>query len=54
MLDTTFEPMTFSVVTYGTMNGVTQRLFSIVERQKVATKAKKKSYIGKMKRLYWF
>ena len=54
MLDTTFEPMTFSVVIYSTVNGVTQRLFSIIERQKVATKAKKKSYIGKMKRLYWF
>lgn len=54
MLDTTFEPMTFSVVIYGSVNGVTQRLFSIIERQKVATQAKKKSYIGKMKRLYWF
>lgn len=54
MLDTTFEPMTFSIVIYGTVNGVTQRLFSIIERQKVATKTKKKSYIGKMKRLYWF
>jgi len=54
MLDTTFEPMTFSIVIYGTVNGLTQRLFSIVERQKVATKTKKKSYIGKMKRLYWF
>lgn len=54
MLDTTFEPVTFSVVIYGTVNGVTQRLFSIIERQKVATKTQKKSYIGKMKRLYWF
>jgi hypothetical protein len=54
MIDTTFEPMTFSVATYGTVNGVTQRAFSILVRQKVATKAKKKSYIGKMKRLYWF
>jgi hypothetical protein len=54
MFDTTFEPVTFSVVAYGTVNGVTQRLFSIIERQSVATKAQKKSYIGKMKRLYWF
>jgi predicted dithiol-disulfide oxidoreductase (DUF899 family) len=54
MLDTTFEPMTFSVAIYGTVNGVTQRLFSIIERQKVATKSQKKSYIGKMKTLYWF
>lgn len=54
MLDTTFEPETFSVVVYSTVNGVTQRLFSLIERQKVATKSKKKSYIGKMKRLYWF
>lgn len=46
-----FEPRTFSVLSYGTVGTVTQRLYAIVERQPTSEKRSSSQFITK--KIYW-
>ena len=52
ILETTFDPQMFSVVSYGEVGNVTQRVYAILER--ISEQNKNKTYYHvKVKKLYW-
>lgn len=52
MLSSTFDPRVFSVLSYGSVGNVTQRVYALVERTKQAIKGKT-FYDVKIRRIYW-
>jgi len=52
VFETTFDPKLFSVVSYGIVGQVTQRLYAIIERSRRVTK-NKTWYDVKIKKFYW-
>lgn len=52
MLSSTFDPRVFSVLSYGSVGNVTQRVYALVERTKQAIKGKT-FYDIKIRRIYW-
>jgi hypothetical protein len=52
LLSTRFEPTMFSVVSYGSVKNVTQKLYAIVERKR-SSKTDGPFYETTVKRLYW-
>ena len=52
LLSTKFEPMVFSVVSYGSIKNVTQKLYAIVERKQAPT-SDGPAYEIIVRRLYW-
>lgn len=53
LLETKFEPKIFSVISYGKVGKMTQKVFAIVERTKASSEKDKKQLIVKLKKLYW-
>jgi len=51
-ISTTFEPKIFSVLSYGTVGNVTQKLFVVLERKKIQ-KGKKIVIEFDIKKIYW-
>ncbi len=52
MLSTKFEPMVFSVVSYGSIKNISEKLYAIIERKK-SSKKDGPLYEIVVKRLYW-
>lgn len=52
ILETTFDPKLFSVISYGEVGNVTQRVYAILERISQQDKNKTYYYV-KVKKLYW-
>lgn len=52
VLQERFDPSFFSVISYGTVAGITQRIYAIVERVKKTVNGKT-HYEGKLRKFYW-
>ncbi len=52
-LSFTFEPETFSVLSYGKVGDVTQKLFAIIQRTVSTKKDREQSIAVTIKKIYW-